>query len=501
MNAGELIYHRPESENRSDTALIFEDEHIAYGELLEQTQNLSHALTGLGITPGAKVALLILNRPENLISYFAVLLAGAVAVPINIQLKADEIHYILEDSGATALIFSAPLYQNLKCIGKYISKLELVQIGDKSLAQSHSFSGLVARPAGLFKATAADAETVAHIIYTTGTTGKPKGVLISHSSLSWMIKSTITEWEMLPHEKIIMPLPLYHVYGLVCSIAMLAAGSTNILLEKFKVQDVLTTIKRYRPAGFMGVPTMYTMLLNHGSDPSMDMSFLKYCASGGSSLPADVLHSFTAKFKAKIIEGYGLSESTLSVAKNPIHGQQKPGSVGLPFPGVQIKIVDDKANELPPNVTGEITVKGPNVMQGYLNNPQATQATLRNGWLYTGDLGYRDSEGYLFIVGRKTEMYIRGGENVYPREIEEVLYNHPAVSECAVIGVRDDVYGHVGKAFITLKPGLHLSTEEISVFCQQHLAKYKIPAHFAFIETFPKTATGKILKRKLSPNF
>jgi long-chain acyl-CoA synthetase len=498
MNVIKTIFYKKNTKAGTKPAIIFNDCMISYNEVFNRIKNMAGGLAELGVSPGERVVLLILNRPENLISYFAVIATGATAIPINIHLKADEIKYILEDSTATTLIFSSSLYSNIQKIEKNISDIRYIEIGGNNLFNSYNYMTLIDRQVERFRIKEVNPNENAHIIYTTGTTGKPKGVLITHANLSWMAKSIAQEWEMEPGDKIVMPLPLFHVYGLICSIAMMIKGSVNILIERFRAEDVIESIMKHRPSGFMGVPTMYTMMLSQLGEDIKDMSFLKYCASGASSLPVEVLQSFREKFKANIIEGYGLSECTVSVAKNPLKGKRKPGSVGLPFPGVSVKILDENGKELPEGKIGEIVVKGPNVMKGYLNNPEMTKKTIRNGWLYTGDLGYKDGEGYLYISDRKKEMYIRGGENVYPREIEEVLYHHPAVYECAVCGIPDDVFGQEGKAFIVLKCGYKQNKDELINFCKERLAHFKVPKYFVFMDEFPKTATGKILKRNLN---
>jgi len=498
MNIINSIFDTQKLEIGATPAIIFKNCLISLNEFFNHTKNLAFGLKNIGVRPGERVALLILNCPENLISYFAVLTIGATAIPINIHFKAEEIKFILEQSGTTTFIFSSSLYPNIQKIEKKLHKIKTIEIGGKNLNISEDYSTLIKHQVEHIKIEDMSPNEIAHIIFTTGTTGKSKGVLITHANLFWMAKSIAQEWDMEPEEKIMMPLPLFHVYGLICSIAMLMAGSVNILIEKFRADEIIELIMKLKPSGFMGVPTMYTMMLNQPLKNKKDMSFLKYCASGGASLPAEVLRSFRKKFNANIIEGYGLSECTVSVSKNPLKGMQKPGSVGLPYPGVFVKILDESGNELPANQIGEIVVKGPNVMKGYLDDPEMTKKAIREGWLYTGDLGYKDEGGYLYITDRKNDIYIRGGENICPREIEEVLYRHPAVHECAVCGIPDDVFGQEGKAFIVLKPEYRQCKDELIDFCKDRLARFKVPKYLEFVDGLPKTSTGKILKRKLT---
>ena len=499
MNISSIIFDKAKTDTLSKTAIIFEDRETSYKEILDQTKNLVGAFANLGMKKGEKVALFVPTCPEYLISYFAAVTTGAVAVPINTHFKGEEVKFILEDSGATTLILGSSLYPNIQQIAPKLSDLRIIEIGGKHLVHSWNYKDLVSQTVGRVEVVEMKPDDDAHIIYTTGTTGKPKGVLITHSNLSWMAKMVAQEWEMRPDEKIVLPVPLFHVYGLVCSLSMMISGSINLLVERFRPDEMIELIMKHKPASFMGVPTMYTMMLDCVGENGRDMSFLKYCASGAASLPVEVLQGFRDRFKTNIVEGYGLSECTVSVCKNPVRGKQKPGSIGLPFPGLTVKIFDEHDNELPANEVGEIVVRGPNVMKGYLNNPEATQETMRGGWLHTGDLGYKDEEGYFYITDRKKDMYIRGGENVYPREMEEVLYGHSAVLECAVIGVPDTIFGQVGKAFIVLRPGHQLSEEEVIEYCKNRLAYYKVPKYVELIKEFPKTATGKILKRELKP--
>ncbi|MBW1777525.1 MAG: long-chain fatty acid--CoA ligase [Deltaproteobacteria bacterium] len=492
MNAGSIIFKK--DFDAAKPTLIFEDRIISRGEILSRTRQLAAGLRQMGIKKGDRVALLIANRPENLISYFAVLIAGGVAVPINTQLKEAEIRYILKDSRSRALIFSAAWYDR---VCRKMPVETMIQIGGNHRAGCYDYDRLADRSPGDFDIQDVGRQDNAHIIYTTGTTGKPKGVVVTHANLAFMARGLAEEWDMLPDDKIVMPLPLFHVYGLLCSTAMMMSGSINILIEKFKVDLLIEILMRYRPAGLMGVPTIYKMMLNHIGAGRLDMSFLKYCASGAESLPLEILTAFRRKFSAEIVEGYGLSEATVSVCKNPIYGKRKPKSVGVPFPGVSVSIVDPNDRPVGTGQIGEIIVKGPNVMKEYLNDPQRTRRTIRNGWLHTGDLGYCDDEGYIYIVDRSKDMYIRGGENVYPREIEEVLYQHDSIMECAVVGVPDDLFGQVGKAFVITRNGNPLDPEQLTEFCRRRLADYKVPKYFEFRNSFPKTATGKILKRQL----
>lgn len=492
MNAGSIIFEK--DFEASKPTLIFEDRIITRGEFLKSARRLAAGLRKIGVKKGDRVATLIANRPENLTCYFAILFAGAVVVPINTQLKQAEISYILENSGSKTLVFSSSLYDRIQ---KEMPVDTMIEIGEKHRSEFYYYDDLVNRPNEGFSVEVVGPQDNAHIIYTTGTTGKPKGVVVTHANLAFMSRGLAHEWDMLPDDKIVMPLPLSHAYGLLCSIAMMMNGSINILIERFKVEKLIETIMLHRPSGLMGVPTIYKMMLNHVGADSLDMSFLKYCASGAESLPQEVLIAFRQKFKADIVEGYGLSEATVSVCKNPIYGKRKPRSVGLPFVGVTVEIVDRQGKPVTVGQIGEITVKGPNVMKEYLNDPERTHQTIRNGWLHTGDLGYRDDEGYIYIADRIKDMYIRGGENVYPREIEEVLYQHNDIMECAVIGVPDDLFGQVGKAFIISRSGKPLDCEELTEFCKRRLANYKVPKYLEFRNSFPKAATGKILKRQL----
>jgi long-chain acyl-CoA synthetase len=341
-------------------------------------------------------------------------------------------------------------------------------------------------------------EDVAGIIYTSGTTGYPKGVLLTHKNYVVNADQVSTACQMTEDDRFLCILPLFHVNGqIVTTVSPLFAGGSMVLLRGFSPKEFLPKLSHYRATAFSGVPTVYAILNNLPDAEEYDLSALRFCICGAAPMPVEVFETFERKYKAFILEGYGLSEGTCASSINPLDGTRKIGSIGIPFKDQEMKIFDENDKELAPEQIGEIVVRGPNVMKGYYKNEEATRETLRNDWLHTGDLGYIDEDGYFFIKGRKKEMVIRGGENIYPKEIEEVLYKHPAVAEAAVVGVPDKIWGEEVAAFVVLKEGAELKPQEVIDYCKEHLANYKCPRIVEVADSLPKTATGKIQKNRI----
>jgi long-chain acyl-CoA synthetase len=481
--------------------LYFHDLEVSYRALDEITNRVANGLSALGVHKGDKVCLLLPNCPEFVYCFLGAPKIGAVLVPINVSLKAEEVQYIVEHSDATTIVADPRFLPLIEAIKPACPKLENIIVAGEAMHEGAvPFTQILA-------ASATDPDAIVNpddemgIIYTSGTTGKPKGVVLTQANYYVNSWQGVTVSQMTPDERAMCILPLFHVNGQVVTILMpLQAGGSLILTEGFSPKTFFENIARYRATTFSGVPTVYSILLHLPDADQYDLSSLRLCICGAAPMPVEVFTKFEEKFKTKIVEGYGLSEGTCASTINPVEGQRKVGSIGLPFPGQEIKIFDENDQELPTGQVGEIVVRGENVMKGYYKKPEATAETIRNGWLYTGDLGYRDEAGYFYIVGRKKEMIIRGGANIYPKEIEEVLYRHPKVKEAAVIGLPDEIWGEEVGCCLILKEGESWSQEEVIAYCREHLADFKCPRKVFFVDSFPKTATGKTQKHLLVEN-
>ncbi|RMG55750.1 MAG: long-chain fatty acid--CoA ligase [Acidobacteria bacterium] len=486
--------HRPDK-----VFLYFHDLEVTYRQLNDITDRLANGLTRLGIRKGDKVCLLLSNRPEFVYVFLGVPKVGAVLVPINIRLKAEEVQFIVENSDATVIVAEEVFLPLVHAIRPACPKIQhVVVVGESERQGAIPFSQLLDAPASEPPEEVLPQDEMS-IIYTSGTTGKPKGVVLTHENYYVNSEQGVMISKMGPDERAMCILPLFHVNGQVVTILMpMQAGGSLILTEGFSPKTFFHNIARYRATTFSGVPTVYSILLHAPEAEQHDLGSLRMCICGAAPMPVEVLTRFEEKFNTTIIEGYGLSEGTCASTLNPIEGGRKIGSVGVPLPGQEIKIVDDHDRELPPGRVGEVLIRGRNVMKGYYKNPAATAEALRGGWLHTGDLGYRDEDGFLYLVGRKKEMIIRGGVNIYPKEIEEVLYRHPKVKEAAVIGVPDEIWGEEVACCLILKEGETWTEEDVIAYCREHLADFKCPRKVFFVEAFPKTATGKIQKHLLA---
>jgi long-chain acyl-CoA synthetase len=476
--------------------LFWEDDEISYAKLLNTAKRIASSLAGKGLNKDDKVCIWLPNRPEFIYMMFGCAFSGTVLVPINTQFKAEEAQYILENSEAKMLV-TAPEYAGMvekmrpKC-----PKLKDVVVVDQAPAGTTPFSELY-EPSRPVEREISE-EDIAGIIYTSGTTGYPKGVLLTHKNYltnAWQIKEAA---KMTEADRFMCILPLFHVNGqLVTVYAPLFAGGNMILSKGFSPKDFLARLAKYQATAFSGVPTVYAILNSQPDAEKYDLSRLRFCICGAAPMPVEVFETFERKYKAFILEGFGLSEGTCASSINPLDGKRKIGSIGLPLKGQEMRIVDDKDVEVARGTVGEIVIRGENVMKGYYRNPQATADTLKGGWLHTGDLGHQDQDGYFFIVGRKKEMIIRGGENIYPKEIEEVLFKHAGIMDAAVVGLPDKVWGEEVGAFIVPKAGQSMTEPEIIEYCKARIANFKCPRKVFFWEALPKTATGKVQKRKI----
>ena len=444
--------------------------------------------------PGEQVALMIPNTPEFTIGYFGILYAGCTVVPLNVLLSAPEVTYHLQDSESRVLI-AHPLFAEPATKGASDAGVPIVwSSGEASGAESLVAMAQGAPLTTMHQTAATD---TAVILYTSGTTGKPKGAELTHSNL--LINCAVVVPRLLPIDRdhvALATLPLFHSFGQTCiQNATIAVGGTFTLLPRFSPEEALAIIARDRVTLFAGVPTMYFALLHHKG--TGDFSSVKFCMTGGAAMPVEVMRAFEEKYPVSILEGFGLSETSPVASFNTLDQPRKPGSIGYPAWGVELAIFDDDDRPLLDGERGEIVIRGHNVMKGYWKRPDATKEAMRSGWFHSGDIGIRDSDGCYTIVDRKKDMIIRGGFNVYPREIEEVLYGHPAVVEAAVIGIAHDSHGEEVKAVIALRAGHVATAEDVIAFCKERLAAYKYPRIVEFRETLPKGPTGKILKREL----
>ncbi|MBN2623015.1 MAG: long-chain fatty acid--CoA ligase, partial [Acidimicrobiales bacterium] len=438
--------------------------------------------------------LLLPNVPQFPMLYYGVLRAGAVVVPMNPLLKAREIAYYLEDSGAKLLFaWDATAAE----AGK---GAEAAGAGFVSVAPA-AFDRLLGEPAPeTAVASRADHDT-AVLLYTSGTTGKPKGAELTHANLRRNAAvSATTLFDLGPEDVVMGCLPLFHSFGQTCGLnAAVGSGACLTLVPRFDPATALEVIQRDQVTVFQGVPTMYAALLNHPHRRQFDVGSLRLCVSGGAALPVEVLRGFEDAFGCVILEGYGLSETSPVASFNHPDRERKPGSIGTPIQGVEMRLVGSAGEEVAAGEVGEIAIRGHNLMRGYWGREDATREAVPDGWLRTGDLARQDQDGYFFIVDRKKDLIIRGGYNVYPREIEEVLYEHPAVAEAAVVGIPHPTHGEEVAAAVVLKPGAQATPAELQAFCRERVAAYKYPRHVWLEAALPKTATGKLLRREVVP--
>ncbi|PEL14046.1 long-chain-fatty-acid--CoA ligase [Bacillus sp. AFS017336] len=477
-------------------AYLYGDQYATYKELNEMVNKLAEGLTTQGISKGDGVALLLGNTPEFLIAYYGILRIGAFVVPINPLFTQDEISYILENSQAKAVIAHGSVEEKLSKVKKQLNNLKLV-VYTEAEKQDWTWKQLMETSTNESVSPSVDQEDLAVILYTSGTTGKPKGAMLTHRNLASNADSISKLLELDHSDRVVAVLPMFHVFCMtVCLNAPIACGAAIVIQPKFSPGDVVNTIRERKATVFAGVPTMYNFMNQLPNATSEDFISIRVCISGGASIPIELLHNFENKFKVSILEGYGLSETAPLVSINPLKGTRKPGSIGLNIPAVTSKVVDQFGEELPRGEVGELIVQGPNVMKGYLGMPEATSLAFKDGWFYTGDLATMDEEGYIYIVDRKKDMIIVGGYNIYPREVEEVLYQHPAVVEAAVVGIPNEEYGESVKAFVVIKDEQYTEADIIQ-FCKVRLVKYKIPSYVEFFKELPKNSTGKILRREL----
>jgi long-chain acyl-CoA synthetase len=474
-------------------AVKLDDVELTYAQVDGASAHVAGLLREHGFERGDRVGIMLPNLPHFPLCYYGVLRAGGVVVPMNVLLKQREVAYYLSDSGAK-LLFAWEGFADDAKAGAEEASAECI------IVEMLGFQDLVGRASpdtGL--ADTADDDT-AVILYTSGTTGTPKGAELTHCNLTKNCQIAINLFGLGSDAVALGALPLFHSFGQTCGMnAATYGGGTLTLIPRFDPKKALEIIERDRVTVFEGVPTMYNAMLHEPDRDKYDTSTLQVCASGGSAMPVELMRAFEEAFGCKVLEGYGLSETSPIASFNQPDRERKPGSIGTPVDGVEMKLVDDDDNEVAAGEVGEIVIRGHNVMKGYWNKPEATAEAMRGGWFHSGDIAKIDDDGYYYIVDRKKDLIIRGGYNVYPREIEEVLYEHPDVREAAVVGMHDDALGEEVGAAVALKDGASTTADELRAYVKGQVAAYKYPRRVWLVDDLPKGPTGKILKREIEP--
>jgi long-chain acyl-CoA synthetase len=474
-------------------AVRLDDHVLSYADLRDRAAAVAGMLRDRGISPGDRVGLVLPNVPAFPIVFYGALLAGATVVPMNPLLKSREVQYYLKDSGMS-LVVGWDGGGDAVPEGAKAESVDALVVG----AMGPSAEQLGGAEPITEPVERADDDT-AVILYTSGTTGQPKGAELTHHNLDSNCRTTVETLIEINSDDVIMGcLPLFHVFGLTCGLnASVVAGACLTLIPRFDAGKALTVIGRDQVTVFEGVPTMYAGMLHHGDAGSADVSSLRTCISGGSAMPVEVMKAFEEKFGCMILEGYGLSETSPVASFNQPGRDRKPGTIGFEVRGCEMRVVDDNGKDAAEGEPGEIAIRGENVMKGYWGRPEATAESIPDGWFRTGDIATKDADGYYTIVDRKKDLIIRGGYNVYPREIEEALYEHPAVAEAAVIGIKDESLGEEVGAAVAFKPGKSADPDELKAFVKERVAAYKYPRHVWVVDELPKGPTGKILRREV----
>ncbi|MDD5018850.1 MAG: long-chain fatty acid--CoA ligase [Candidatus Omnitrophica bacterium] len=494
------VLRRAQEKHPDRTAVVFGSKEINYADLFKESCRVASALRAAGAKQGEKIAILLDNSPEFITAYFGILLNRNIVVPINHMFKREEIKYILDDSEATGLITSAAYACMADELSAMTDKLAFVLqaswIRDQPLEKENFHHP---------QKDASGPNELAVFLYTSGTTGHPKAAMLTHGNLLSNVRSSSQCIRVSPKDTFICFLPLFHSFAAtVCMLMPLVAGAKTVIMKSPRpIKKLLRTIRKHRVTIFVGIPSIYGILKDTKLPRFLPpvllrlLNPIRLAISGAAALPVEVFLGFEKKFRMPLLEGYGLTEASPVVSLNPLRGPRKPGSIGLPLPDVRVKIVNDRGDALGPEQEGELCVKGPNVMLGYYKKEEDNGQALKDGWLLTGDMARIDRDGYIVIMGRKKDMVNVRGLNVYPREIEEVLYRHPAIREAAVIGVPDPHKGEVPKGYVVLKKEGSLTSHDIIVYLRPHLADYKIPRKIEIRNELPKNSSGKILKRIL----
>ncbi|QDQ00083.1 fatty acid--CoA ligase family protein [Lysinibacillus fusiformis] len=499
-------------EQPKKVAYHFMGKDTSYGEFENTVSRFAQGLQELGVQKGDHVAFLLGNTPHYLIALYATMSLGATAIPVNPIYTPDEISYILRNGDVKAVIALDVL---LPLVEVGVQALPLVEVfiicetaadaaekvaalSDAAQAKTHLFSQVIATATGSLEPVEVDDDENAIILYTSGTTGSPKGAMLTHGNVYSNARDVADYLDYKADDRIIATLPVFHVFALTVVVnAPLISGATVLLAPRFSPVEIFALAKQQKATVFAGVPTMYNFLYQLPEGNPEDFSTIRLAISGGASLPVALLHNFEEKFSVRVSEGYGLSEASPVTCFNPLDRDRKAGSIGTSINNVENRVVDTNGQEVPIGEVGELIVRGPNVMKGYYKMPEETAMAIRDGWLYTGDLAKVDEEGYLYIVDRKKDMIIVGGFNVYPREVEEVLFAHNNIVEAAVVGFPDPNFGEAVHAYVVLKEVAATTSDDILAYCAKHMVKYKVPKIIEIMEELPKNTTGKILRRSL----
>jgi long-chain acyl-CoA synthetase len=482
------------------TAIFTDNKSVTYSALDRMSDRVAAYLYARGIKNGKRVGLYCINCAEFAIAYIGILKAGATVVPVNILLKPAEIRFILSDAGVSALVYHGDFEESASIIRRGLHDLRVCITLGNAASDSISWREVLVCDQPLPDIEIDPRNSLAVILYTSGTTGRPKGAMLSHANLSANIWSVTRAMQFRPGgEIILLVLPMFHAFAAtVGMLASLSYGCAFVPMARFEPLQTLRRIAETSATIFLGVPSMYTVLLRVGAEKTALFQSVRLCVSGGAALPVSVLQQFESKFRTRIYEGDGPTECSPVTCVNPIGRQTRPGTVGLPVPGVEMQIVDEQFNRVASGEVGEIAVRGPNVMRGYWQQPEETDKVMRDGWFLTGDLGTVDEEGYFSIVDRKKDLIIVNGMNVYPRIVEEVLYRLEGIGEAAVIGEAHPTHGEVPVAYVAVKSGYSLEESGILGWCREQLGRYQVPRKVYLVPELPKNASGKILKRELS---
>src|SRR5919108_1118703 len=482
------------AEHPDRVAIKVEDSELSYAALDEASARVAGLLRAKGVEPGDRVGIMLPNVAYFPVCYYGALRAGAAIVPMNPLLKDREVAFYLGDSDAK-VVFAWHQFAEAAHGGAEQTGADCV------LVEPGEFEALLGRCDPAPDVAEREVDDTAVILYTSGTTGKPKGAELTHHNLLRNVEVSVGLFGLDDRAVTLGALPFFHSFGQTCALnATISVGGLLTLIPRFDGGKALEIIERDRVTVFEGVPTMYAAMLNHPRADETDTSTLQVCVSGGAAMPVEVMRAFEEKFGCQVLEGYGLSETSPVASFNRRDRERKPGSIGLPVDGVEMRVIDEDGNEVPQGDVGEVAIRGHNVMKGYWRREEATaEAIDADGWFKTGDMAKVDEDGYFFIVDRKKELVIRGGFNIYPREIEEVLYEHPAVREAAVIGVPHDQLGEEVAAAVALKSGAAATPEQLRDFVKQRVAAYKYPRIVWLVDELPKGPTGKILKREIEP--
>ncbi|MFZ3589511.1 long-chain-fatty-acid--CoA ligase [Bacillus sp. DJP31] len=490
----------------TNIALSFYHKEITYTELSMAVGAFASALQQKGINKGDRVAIMLPNCPQYVISFYGALTVGGVVTQVNPMLVERELQHILKDSGAETIVIFDALYPRFKAIQSETTIKNVIVVSlqptEHSFEPDQVFDHFLRSGNGKVSYVEINSmEDVAVLQYTGGTTGRSKGAMLTHRNLVANIAQCVEFFKddfTFGQECFLTVIPMFHVFGMTaCMNFAIYTGANSIMLPRFELEEVLNTIKEKKPTIFPGVPTMYVAITNHPEAEKYGIDSIRMCNSGSAPMPVELLREFERKTGARILEGFGLSEASPVTHCNPLFAERKPGTVGIGYPSTEYKVVDlaDGIHEVPPGELGELIIRGPQIMKGYWNMPEETANTLRNGWLFTGDIARMDDEGYVSIVDRKKDMIIAGGFNIYPRDIEEILYEHPSVQEAVAVGVPDEYRGETVKVVLVLKAGKEATEQEIMLYCKENMSAYKVPTIVEFRTELPKTNVGKILRR------